>query len=79
MKKSLCVLASLLVAASVVAGCGGGDKKEAAKPAAKEAAKTVVLKVGATPVPHAEILNLINLARDQILADFNLAQLNNAI
>ena len=59
MKKSLCVLASLLVAASVVAGCGGGDKKEAAKPAAKEAAKTVVLKVGATPVPHAEILNLI--------------------
>ena len=59
MKKSLCVLASLLVAASVVAGCGGGDKKEVAKPAAKEAAKTVVLKVGATPVPHAEILNLI--------------------
>ena len=29
--------------------------------------------------PVQEILNLINLARDQILADFNLAQLNNAI
>lgn len=57
MKKSLCILASLLVAAGVITGCGG--KQEAAKPAAKEAAKPVVLKVGATPVPHAEILNLI--------------------
>ncbi|MDD3396897.1 MAG: MetQ/NlpA family ABC transporter substrate-binding protein [Acidaminococcaceae bacterium] len=39
----------------LLSGCGG-DKKEAAKPAAD---KKVVLKVGATPVPHAEILNFI--------------------
>jgi D-methionine transport system substrate-binding protein len=58
--KVLCTLASLIVAAGVIAGCGG--KQEAAKPAAKDAAKPVVLKVGASPVPHAEILNLIKPA-----------------
>ena len=40
--------------ALVVAGCGGDSK-----PAANSGDKKVVLKVGATPVPHAEILNLI--------------------
>ena len=60
MKKSLCILASLLVATGVITGCGGKQEAtKAAAPAAKEAAKPVVLKVGATPVPHAEILNLI--------------------
>jgi D-methionine transport system substrate-binding protein len=37
-----------------VTGCGG-DKKE---PAKGETGK-VVLKVGATPVPHAELLNFV--------------------
>lgn len=46
--------ASVLSATGLMAACG--DKKAAA-PAA--AASTVTLKVGATPVPHAEILNFI--------------------
>lgn len=50
--KKLLVLLSLL--ALVVVGCG---KKEEAKPA--EDATSKVIKVGATPVPHSEILNAI--------------------
>ena len=54
MKKLALVLAGLLALTGLAAGCGsstdskssGGDKK-------------VVLKVGASPVPHAEILNQI--------------------
>lgn len=58
MKKAKLVAALLAIASLTVfaAGCGGGDKKAAA-PAPAE--KKVVLKVGATAVPHAEILNQI--------------------
>lgn len=55
MKKKFVALFALLAVLGLLSGCGG-DKKEAAKPAAD---KKVVLKVGATPVPHAEILNFI--------------------
>ena len=51
MKKLLVALLALVSLAVVVAGCGGGDKKDA------PAEKKVTLKVGATAVPHAEILN----------------------
>ncbi|MBQ6296838.1 MAG: MetQ/NlpA family ABC transporter substrate-binding protein [Selenomonadaceae bacterium] len=47
-----------LAATLLITGCGGGDnpaKTEGDKPAAKE----VTLKIGATPVPHAEILEEI--------------------
>ena len=47
-----------LAATLLMTGCGGGDapaKTEGDKPAAKE----VTLKIGATPVPHAEILEEI--------------------
>ena len=54
MKKILAVALALVSLLAVVAGCGG-DKKEAEKTTAKK----VVLKIGATPVPHAEILNFI--------------------
>lgn len=50
--KKLLILLSLL--ALVVVGCG---KKEEAKPV--EDATSKVIKVGATPVPHSEILNAI--------------------
>ncbi|MDD6569159.1 MAG: MetQ/NlpA family ABC transporter substrate-binding protein [Acidaminococcus sp.] len=63
MKKLALVLAGLLALTGLAAGCGsstgskssGGDKK-------------VVLKVGASPVPHAEILNQIKplLAKEGI-------------
>ena len=56
MKKIIALLATLCLATLLIAGCGGNDKKAAA-PAGAD--KKVTLKVGATPVPHAEILNLI--------------------
>ena len=51
MKKILLVLCSVLVLALLIAGCGGSETKS-------EDGKTV-LKVGATPVPHAELLNFV--------------------
>ena len=51
MKKILLVLCSVLVLALLIAGCGGSETKS-------EGGKTV-LKVGATPVPHAELLNFV--------------------
>lgn len=59
MKKLIIAALALLSLAMVAVGCGG-DKKAADKAA--------VLKVGATPVPHAEILNFIkpNLEKDGV-------------
>ena len=48
MKKLLAVLAALAVAVLAFAGCGSRDKQAAGE--------TKVLKVGATAVPHAEVL-----------------------
>lgn len=63
MKKTVWALAGLLALGALVAG-RSGEKKEAAQSSDKK----VVLKVGATPVPHAEILNEIKplLAKDGI-------------
>ncbi|MDR7316174.1 MetQ/NlpA family ABC transporter substrate-binding protein [Brevibacillus nitrificans] len=69
-KKGLGVVFSLLVGVSVMlAGCGAGASNQAtgggaaqASPSAgqtAEAPKEVTLKVGAAPVPHAEILEFI--------------------
>ncbi|HWI60470.1 MAG TPA: MetQ/NlpA family ABC transporter substrate-binding protein [Symbiobacteriaceae bacterium] len=54
-------VASVLTLGLLVAGCGGAAKEAApaAGSAAAPAAKTVTLKVGATPVPHAEILKFV--------------------
>ncbi len=49
---------ALLCAAAAVALTGCGDDKKTAEPA-KTAAADTVLTVGATPVPHADILNFI--------------------
>ncbi|MBH5319081.1 MetQ/NlpA family ABC transporter substrate-binding protein [Paenibacillus sp. GSMTC-2017] len=68
MKKRSQILIALLALVVVLVGCGGnGGKKEAEggtteKPAAKE----VTIKVGASPVPHVEILNsLIPVLKEQ--------------
>ena len=59
MKKLLVVLAALAVAIFALAGCGGNNQA---------ANNTKVLKVGATSVPHAEILEQIkdDLKKDGI-------------
>ncbi|MBE8949930.1 MAG: MetQ/NlpA family ABC transporter substrate-binding protein [Quinella sp. 3Q1] len=44
-----------LAATLLLTGCGGGDQP-AQKADDKSAAKEVTLKIGATPVPHAELL-----------------------
>lgn len=66
MKKSvkLALLAAVAAFSIVAVGCGGGDKKEAPK----ADVKATVVKIGATAVPHAEILNHIkgNLAKDGV-------------
>lgn len=57
LKKILAFLLITAVAAFALAGCG---QKSADEGAAKEdTGSNVVLKVGATPVPHAEILNSV--------------------
>lgn len=60
MKKLFLALLALFSIAMVAVGCGGSDKAAEGK--------NVVLKVGATPVPHAEILNQIKpkLAKEGI-------------
>ncbi|MEG0797863.1 MAG: MetQ/NlpA family ABC transporter substrate-binding protein [Acidaminococcaceae bacterium] len=54
MKKVLIVALTLVACLALAAGCGSDKKAENSS-----AAKTVVLKIGASPVPHAEILNLV--------------------
>ncbi len=62
MKKFLTLATTAIVAGALLfAGCGQ-DKKEAA-PAA--AGNKVVLKVGASPVPHAEILQVVKPALEK--------------
>lgn len=64
MKKLLTVLLALLSLAVLVIGCGGEQKS--AQPE-----KKVTLKIGATAVPHAEILNAIKptLAKEGVELD----------
>lgn len=68
MKKVLTIILSVLVIASLLAGCGasGTANKSVDNSASStnkaEEKKTVTLKVGATPDPHAKILNLIKPA-----------------
>ncbi len=55
MKKIFALLTIFCLTALLISGCGSSEKKAA--PAGSD--KKVTLKVGATPVPHAEILNFI--------------------
>ena len=56
MKKILSLILALSLLASLTIGCA---PKEEAAPAAAENEKETVLKVGATPIPHAEILEVV--------------------
>jgi D-methionine transport system substrate-binding protein len=65
MKKIIALILTVVALTALLAGCG--DKKPVAAPATP-APKKIVLKVGATPVPHAEILKVVQplLAKDGI-------------
>ncbi len=58
MKKLISLLVSGVLAVSLVA-CGGTSEPEANAGTTDPAAETVTLTVGATVVPHAEILNFV--------------------
>ena len=60
MKKLILGILVLALVALAVGGCGGKEEKKAAAPAGDKG--KVVLKVGATPVPHAELLNFVKPA-----------------
>ncbi len=57
MKKVFALIASLLIATLAFAGCGGSNGASSSSDASSSGAKT--LKVGATAVPHAEILEQV--------------------
>lgn len=63
MKRLFTLLAAMIVAMLALAGCGGGSD-----PAPAASNDTATLKVGATPVPHAEILEFIrdDLAKEGV-------------
>ena len=48
-----------LAATLLITGCGGGDAPAKTDGGDKAATKEVTLKIGATPVPHSEILEEI--------------------
>ena len=62
-KKTILISLAALAAAGIVAGCGS-DKKPAA--GAGSAEKATTIKVGVSPVPHAEILGAL---KDQLAKD----------
>lgn len=57
-KRFALVLAALLTLSLVLTGCGG-KKEEPAKQESAGTDKATVLKVGATPVPHGDILKVV--------------------
>ncbi len=58
MKKLLLGAMTLLLTASLI-GCGTDNAKEDGTSGAKDGSKVVTLKVGASPVPHEEILKQV--------------------
>ncbi|MBP8599496.1 MAG: MetQ/NlpA family ABC transporter substrate-binding protein [Selenomonas sp.] len=58
MKKLFALIATLLVASLALAGCGGTDTASSGA-AQKNTSGMKTLKVGATAVPHAEILEVV--------------------
>lgn len=75
MKKILTILAAAMFAVGALAGCGS-DNASSDKSSSSSSGEKVVLKVGATAVPHAEILEQIKpeLAKENIdlqIVEFN--------
>ncbi|TFH72030.1 MetQ/NlpA family ABC transporter substrate-binding protein [Cellulomonas sp. HD19AZ1] len=70
MKRIVRTAAVLSAAALVMTGCAGGDDPDAgASAGSTDASGTTTLVVGASPVPHAEILQFV---QDELAADAGL-------
>jgi D-methionine transport system substrate-binding protein len=59
MNKFVKVLSALLVASVALTGCGSKSQESSSTAEKSEANKTTKLVVGATPLPHAEILKIV--------------------
>ncbi|CUH96328.1 D-methionine-binding lipoprotein MetQ [Propionispora sp. 2/2-37] len=73
MKKLALLLLSLLALTLLFAGCGSSDKETAST-----AAKTT-LKVAATPVPHAEILQVVKPLLEKEGIDLQIVEMNDYV
>ncbi len=74
MKKIIFATLAIFLLAAVISGCG--NKTEAPAPAAP---KKTVLKVGATAVPHAEILKVIQPVLAQEGIDLQIVEFNDYV
>lgn len=74
MKKLVLLMVSLLALTVLFVGCGSNDKKEPNATAAK-----TVLKVAATPVPHAEILQLVKPILEKEGIDLQIVEMNDYV
>lgn len=59
MKKILSIVLALAIILAGAVGCSAKPAEQTTGAAVVEAPKEVVLKVGATPIPHAELLNFV--------------------
>ncbi len=68
MKKLFAIIAALVVAVFAFAGCGGSQSASSGSGSASSGSGQKVLKIGASPVPHAEILEVVKplLAKEGI-------------
>ncbi len=68
MKKLFAIIAALVVAVFAFAGCGGSQSASSGSGYASSGSGQKVLKIGASPVPHAEILEVVKplLAKEGI-------------
>lgn len=71
MKKVLALIAALVVATLAFAGCGGSQSSSSSSSGAAQSSGAKTLKVGATAVPHAEILEAAKplLEKEGIMLD----------
>ncbi len=78
MKKAFALLAALMAACLVLTGCGG-DQAKSSGSGASSSSGAKVLKVGATAVPHAEILEIIKPALQKEGIELNIIEFSDYV
>lgn len=71
MRKIIALIIAISLTIVGVVGCTAKPVEQAAAPAPAEAPKVTIIKIGATPIPHAELLNFIKplLEKENIKLD----------